>query len=140
MKTKILSAALLASAVLGVGALAPSAASAVTAGNYMAGGIQPICLVADGTWYGEVFPGWHGTWGTGPTKDDAFVLHGNYAAGGGAFGTGNDAMVIQGQTVDWTEWRDDESFQNFIDSSFTRIKGKCTPPAARANPHPNPMD
>ena len=135
MKTKILSAALLASSVLAMGAFASSATAAAAPGNYNAGGIQPICLLANGTWYGEAFSGWGGTWGPGPTTEDATILHGNYASG-----AGNDSMNIKGRSVDWTEWQDDESYQAFLDTTFTKIRGACTPPVASAGHHQHPMD
>lgn len=135
MKSRILTVALFASSALAVGAFASSATAAVGPGNYSVGGGQQICLVSDGTWYGETYSGWGGMWGAGPTKEDATLLHGNYASG-----AGNDAMVIRGKTVDWTEWQDDESYQSFLDTTFTKIKGPCSPPAARANVHHNPTD
>ncbi len=137
MKTKILGAALIASAALAAGALAPSAASASLApGNYEVAGIQQICLVAGGTWYGETFGPWGGNWFAGPTRDDGTIIFGNYASG-----AGNDSMVVKGHSsVDWTEWQDNLSFQNFVDGTFAKIPGACTPPAARINRTHNPQD
>ena len=133
MKTALFTSALVMASAL---ALAPMAqAKTLRPGNYNLAGIQQICLVKGGTWYGESFPSWGGTWGAGPTKDDATIMHGNYSSG-----AGNDSMVLAGGGVDWTEWSDDESFQNFIDSTVTRIPGNCTAPAARATIKKNPMD
>ena len=38
------------------------AAKAPSQGDYSIGGLQSICIVADGTWYGETFPAWGGRW------------------------------------------------------------------------------
>ena len=137
MKTKILGAALIASAALAAGALAPSAASAsLAAGNYEVDGIQQICLVSDGTWYGETFHAWGGHWLAGPTRDDGTLIFGNYNSG-----AGNDSMVVEGtRSVDWTEWSDDGTFGTFIDGTFAKIRGPCTPPAAGINRTRNPQD
>jgi hypothetical protein len=133
MKTALFTSALVMASAL---ALAPMAqAKTLKPGNYNFAGLQQICLVSGGTWYGETYPSWSGTWGAGPTKEDATIMHGNYNSG-----AGNDSMVVTGGSVDWTEWSDDESFQNFIDSTVSRIPGKCTAPDARATTKKNPMD
>ena len=134
MNTKIMTSMLAASAIAML-ALAPAAqAKTLKPGNYNLAGIQQICLVSGGTWYGETYPSWGGTWGAGPTKEDATVLSGNYNSG-----AGNDAMIVTGSGVDWTEWNDGSAFQ-FIDSTITRIPGKCSAPDARATTHKSPMD
>lgn len=134
MNTKIMTSMLAASAIAML-ALAPAAqAKTLKPGNYNLAGIQQICLVSGGTWYGETYPSWGGTWGAGPTKEDATVLSGNYNSY-----AGNDAMIVTGSGVDWTEWNDGSAFQ-FIDSTITRIPGKCSAPDARATTHKSPMD
>ena len=137
MKIKTLTKAVLISSVLGAGAFAASSASAagLTPGNYLASSIQNICLLADHTWYGEDFAGWTGVWRKGPTKEDKNILYGNYHNGGG-----NDAMVVAKGNVDWTEWRDHESFHTFLDGTFVRTGDTCTPPPAVASARQNPMD
>lgn len=135
MKTKILASAFAVSA-LALAALAPSAQAAVlNPGNYSIGGIQSICLVSDGSWYGETFSGWGGFYQAGPTRDDATVLEGTYNSG-----AGEDSMILTKKSVDWTEFHSDRTFIAFIDGTVTKIKGKCSPPAAQANSHKNPMD
>lgn len=135
MKSTIGKAAVIASSALALAALAPSAQAALSPGNYSVAGIQNICLVSDGTWYGENFPSWGGGWEAGPTKDDATVLWGTYNSG-----AGEDTMVFTRSAVDWTEFHNDRTFVNFIDGAVTRIHGKCTPPAASATTRKNPMD
>ncbi len=134
MNTKIMTSMLAMSAIAAL-AFAPAAqAKTLKPGNYNLAGIQQICLVSGGTWYGETYPSWGGTWGAGPTKEDATVLSGNYNSG-----AGNDSMIVTGSGVDWTEWNDGSAFL-FIDSTITRIPGKCTAPDARATTRKNPMD
>ena len=132
MKTALFTSALVMAAVM---ALAPAAqAKALKPGNYNLAGLQQICLVSGGTWYGETYPSWSGTWGAGPTREDATLLSGNYNGG-----AGNDSMIVTGSNVDWTEWNDASAFI-FIVSTITRIAGKCTAPDARATTKKHPMD
>ena len=132
MKTALFTSALVMAAVM---ALAPAAqAKALKPGNYNLAGLQQICLVSGGTWYGETYPSWSGTWGAGPTREDATLLSGNYNGG-----AGNDSMIVTGSNVDWTEWNDASAFI-FIDSTITRIAGKGTAPDARATTKKHPMD
>lgn len=135
MTSRILKAAI-AAGVLGAGALGASSASAsLTPGQYNLAGIQTICVVAGGTWYGETFSGWSGKWFVGPVSEDGYYLQGNYGSG-----VGNDSITVGRRSIDWSEWRDDGSFNNFVDGALTRVKGACTPPASRANLHKNPLD
>jgi hypothetical protein len=136
MKSALAASALPMFSALAVIAAAPSAqAKTLSPGDYNLGGVQRICLVRGGAWYGESFAGWSGTWGAGPNTEDGTVIHGNYNGG-----AGNDAMVLTGGLVDWTEWKDDESFQKFIDTTMVRLRGKCVAPATKANSRENPMD
>jgi hypothetical protein len=138
MKTKILTGTLLMSSALAMAALAPATASARTLrpGDYSLGGIQSICLKKNGTWYGESFGPWSGQWKAGPTREDSTLIYGNYASG-----AGNDTLVVSGGgSTDWNEWRDDLSFQNFLEITVTRTSGTCSAPAARVTTHKNPMD
>ena len=135
MNRKTLAAALTASVAVATMALAPSAQASLSPGNYNVAGIQQICLVSDGTWYGETFSGWGGRWFAGPTRDDGTLIFGNYSGG-----LGNDSMVVGGHNLDWTEWQDDQSFQTFLDTTITKIKGACSPPAAKVNIRKHPMD
>ncbi|MBA3812663.1 MAG: hypothetical protein H0X27_13670 [Caulobacteraceae bacterium] len=139
MKSTVIRSALLAASILGVAALSPAAASAkgLHRGLWDVGGIQQICLVSDGTWYSTTFSGWSGAWGPGTTREDRFLVYGNYAAG-----AGNDSMVLGGQNkADWTEWRDDLSFQNFLDDvQWTFVQKRCGPPAIQSRSgHKNPI-
>ena len=135
MNIKLLTSTLVAS-VLAMGALATSAnAWGLAPGNYEIAGIQQICIVADGSWYGETFPSWGGFWQVGPTSEDATVLEGTYNSG-----AGEDAMVLTPKAVDWTEFHNDRTFVAFVDSTVSRIPGKCSAPAARATTRKNPAD
>ncbi len=139
MKAKTLGAALLLSSTLAAAALAASpalAAGALAPGNYSLGGIQPICLVRDGTWYGERFAGWGGRWSAGPVSEDATLIYGTYNRG-----FGNDTMVVGSQgALDWTEFLDNGRLVKFIDSKVTRIRGACSRPAVSVSPQANPTD
>ena len=61
------------------------------------------------------------------------MLFGNYASG-----VGNDVIealggAATGGASDWTEWRDDLSFQTFLDDvTWSFVKTVCDPPAAVA--------
>lgn len=142
MKKNILSAALLVSSALAVGALAPTVASAypLKPGNYEIGGVQQVCLVSDGTWYGETMANWGGNWFRGPTSEDGTLIFGHYDTG-----AGSDSIVVSKGTADWMEWDTNTGAQVFFDSikvtSITGVPGKCTPPATKVTPgHHNPMD
>jgi len=135
MKSKLFTTALAVSSALTLATLAPSAQAALKPGNYNIAGIQQICLVSDGSWYGETFPSWGGFWMAGPTKDDGTVLEGTYNSG-----AGEDSMVLTSKSVDWTEFHNDRTFVAFIDSTVARIPGKCSAPATRATTKKNPMD
>jgi hypothetical protein len=85
-------------------------------GQWNLGGIQEICLVAGGTWYGTTFASWGGEWTYDGTQT---VIFGNYDSGGG-----NDSILVDTHPV-WTEWRDDLSY-TFVDSiTITHVKKKC---------------
>ncbi|MEO8927565.1 MAG: hypothetical protein ABI306_10435 [Caulobacteraceae bacterium] len=133
MNSKILGARLLISSALAVGALTPLSASAtLRPGNYVIAGVQPICLIRGGTWYGESYA-FNGRWIAGPTGQTA--IFGNYNTG-----AGNDSMVVTVGAVLWTEWSDDLSYQNIVTGTVTRISGRCTIPAVAKPGHRNPMD
>jgi hypothetical protein len=106
----------------------------LAAGSYELDGVHAICLVADGTWYGEDFHGWGGDWMVGSNGQTA--IFGNYASG-----AGNDSMVVRKGVVQWSEWSDGLTSQAFLRGPFTALSGKCAPPA-KSNPpgHLNPMD
>ena len=131
MKSKVLHAALLAASVLAAGALAPSAASAsgLKVGEWSVGGIQHICLVADGTWYSTTFSTWSGHWELVGLGDDKSIVYGNYTVG--SPGVGNDSFVVgKGNLSDWTEWHDFTVKVGFLDDTlWTFISKKCGPPA-----------
>jgi hypothetical protein len=130
MKSKLLTAAILASSALAVGAFGSSAsAHSLSPGSYLVDGIQDICIVSGGTWYGEDFAAWGGVViGTN--------VFGNYAAG-----AGNDSMVVKHGNVNWTEWRDDLSLTTVLKGTFVKTSTTCTPPpTTRSTTHKNPMD
>ena len=135
MTFKILKAAALVSSALALAALAPSAASALALkpGHYMIAGIQPICIVNGGTWYGEAYP-FGGNWSEGPSGQT--VIFGNYNGG-----AGNDSMITTRKAVQWTEWSDGLAFQTFVTGSVVRLTGHCAAPATLSPPkHKNPTD
>ena len=132
MKKVLLTSALVMASALALTSMAQ--AKSLKPGNYNFAGLQQICLVSGGTWYGETYPSWSGTWGAGPTKEDATLLSGTYNNG-----AGNDSMIVTGSNVDWTEWNDGGAF-NFIDSTISWIPGKCTAPDARVTTKTRPMD
>lgn len=121
---------------IALAALAPMFASAaIGPGQYNLAGIQQICLVSGGTWYGTTFSAWGGGWQqiTIGTKVHTHI-YGNYAGG-----VGNDSIALKGSKGSWTEWRDDLSFQivlNPVTLSF--VKTICDPPAAQAAGSGNP--
>ena len=139
MKKNILSAALLVSSALAVGALAPSAAAAfgLRPGSYSLGGMENVCLAPGGTWYSETFAGSSGNWFVGPTAEDATLIFGHYASG-----TGSDSLVVTRGTADWMEWDSSTGAQVFMDGiKVAATPGKCTPPATKVTPgHHNPLD
>jgi hypothetical protein len=141
MKKNILSAVLLASSALAVGTLVPSVSAAsgggLRPGNYEIGGIQQVCLVGDGTWYGETFANWGGNWFAGPTTEDGTLIFGHSDAG-----ASSDSLVVSKGTADWMEWDTNTAFQEFLDNASVKgIPGKCTPPATKApSGHHHPMD
>ena len=115
---------------IAIAAMAPMfALAAIGPGQYSVGGIQQICLVSGGTWYGTTFSGWGGAWQqvTVGTKLHTHI-YGNYAAG-----AGNDSIAVKGAVGSWTEWRDDLSFQTVINPvKLTKVKTACDPPALAA--------
>ena len=115
-------------------AVAPMFAHAVPPGQYSLGGIQQICLLDDGRWYGTTFSNWGGAYAV---KDRKTFIYGNYAQG-----VGNDSMDFYGNFRGaWTEWRDDLSFQNIDSVMLTFVKTDCDPPpAATETRDRNPAD
>jgi hypothetical protein len=111
-------------------------AAAPTPGEYSIGGVQQICLVGDGTWYGTTFSGWGGQWSNAGAKTYIF---GNYASG-----SGNDAMFLKnGRSKGvWQEWRDDLSFSLVQTGvSMDKVSSSCAPPAAQSQRGAaNPME
>jgi hypothetical protein len=144
MKKNILSAALLVSSALAMGALASSATAApgfgLKPGNYDLGGMQQVCLRDDRTWYSETFAAWGGNWFVGPSAEDGTLIFGHYDTG-----AGSDSIVVSKGTADWMEWDTNTGSQVFFDgikvTSIKGVPGKCTPPATKVTPgHHNPMD
>lgn len=122
----LLSSSMIVGLALGGGAMA----GVLNPGQYSLGGFQQICVTGT-SWYGTTFSAWGGSY----TFDGTItVLYGNYAAG-----AGNDNIHVAGNLAnagkaDWTEWRDDLSFQNFLDDiKVSFVKTICDPPAAAVN-------
>lgn len=144
MKSTVVRSALMAASIFALGALAPAAASAksLKPGLWDVGGIQQICLVADGTWYGTTFPTWNGHWNAGAGVEDQNLVYGNYTFSD-IPGVGNDSMVIDKQNLaDWTEWNDYTVQVGFDDDvQWTFIQKSCPPPASQnRSGHKNPLD
>jgi hypothetical protein len=115
---------------IAIAAMAPMfAMAAIGPGQYSVAGIQQICLVSGGTWYGTTFSGWGGAWQQVTVAGKVHThIYGNYAAG-----VGNDSMVFKGKNGSWTEWRDDLSFQTvFNPTTIAFVKAVCDPPALAA--------
>ncbi len=114
-----------------IAALGPLAAmAAIGPGQYSVAGIQQICLVSGGTWYGTTFSGWGGAWQQVLVGSKLYThIYGNYAGG-----VGNDSMVFKGASKgNWTEWRDDLSFQTVLNPvTISFVKPVCDPPALKA--------
>jgi hypothetical protein len=115
-------------------AVTPMFAHALAPGQYDVGGIQQICLLDDGTWYGTTFSNWGGAW---QEKGRKTFIYGNYAAG-----VGNDSMDFYGNFRGaWTEWRDNLSYQIVDSVVLTFVKTDCDPPPAAIEARDsNPMD
>ena len=110
---------------IAIAAMTPLLANALPPGQYEVGGVQQICLVDDGTWYGTTFANWGGTY---VVKGSKTFLIGNYRSG-----RGNDAMdFYEDGHGPWSEWRDNLSYQNISPSKITFTKEACDPPAAAA--------
>ena len=122
---------------IAVAAMSPMLAMAIGPGQWSVAGIQQICLVGGGTWYGTTFSGWGGGWQQVVVGSKTYThIYGNYASG-----AGNDSMVFKGGSKgNWTEWRDDLSFQTVINpTTIAFVKTSCDPPAnatkgGKANP------
>ena len=120
---------------------APAAAKGINPGEYeITGGYPYICLKSDGTWYGVSF-NISGRWINDPSSlHDKAVIFGNYAVNGSGSGYGNDTMTIihtgDGLAVDWYDWYDDLSYQNFFGADgFVLVKRTCDAPFTGQNTH-----
>jgi hypothetical protein len=96
--------------------------------------LQTICIKDNNTWYGTTFPNWGGDILVLRGRQTIFeAIFGNYLSG---FGNSSFAVIRTtraGATADWTEWRDDLSFKNFLPSvQLIFQKTKCDPPATGA--------
>lgn len=114
-------------------------ADGIKPGQYQVGP-QHICLVADGTWYGTTF-NFNGHWTNVLNfKATKAIIYGNYGVNSQVYGYGNDSMTVLkvGSLlgVNWTDWYDDFSYQNYLyGTSFTKDKSKCDPPFTDQNTH-----
>lgn len=131
MKLRTLSISLLATTAL-VSAV-DSANAKTKPGLYEIDGIQEICLQAAGTWYSPTFSGWGGYWEivTGG-KFAKTELHGNYASG-----AGNDSILVKGKTASWNEWRDSETYMNYLDPVTFSLIGTCSAASWHKPAHAN---
>jgi hypothetical protein len=119
--------------VAAAAAAVPMFANALPPGQYDIAGIQQICLVGDGTWYGTTFPAWGGHYEMRYPKT---FIYGNYAGG-----AGNDSMVFYGNhRGPWTEWRDDFSWEAVsVNLLITFVKPDCDPPPFATESDGNPL-
>jgi hypothetical protein len=119
--------------IVAAASVAPMLAHALEPGQYEVGGIQQICLVDDGSWYGTSFPNWGGVY---QVRGKMTFIYGNYAKG-----KGNDSMDFDAKMLGaWTEWRDNFSYQNVSAAMLTFVKTDCDPPpAAVESSTGNPM-
>jgi len=100
--------------------------AALGPGQYDISGIQQICLLDNGSWYGTTFPNWGGAYYTSRGKT---FIYGNYADG-----VGNDSMdFYPNNHGPWTEWRDDLSHQIVEGVTARFVKADCDPPGAAVN-------
>ena len=129
-------------AAIGLLSLSSIAAEAkgLSPGQYSLGGLQSICLVGNGTWYGVTFGSWGGRWTVrtlGGVKTT--FIYGNYASN-----VGNDSIIALGvANSKWTEWRDNFTFTNIINNLvITKQSNLCGPPAPakEASAGMNPME
>jgi hypothetical protein len=120
-------------------AVAAGSAMAVglTPGQFSVGGIQQICVKRDGTWYGTTFT-FNGHWKNVANNGDIAALWGNYQSGGAYYGYYNDTITVKkGPVIDWYDYNDDNSYSVFLGAdSWSKVKTRCDPPAAKANVHP----
>jgi hypothetical protein len=103
-------------------------------GQYDVGGLQQICLVGDGTWYGTTYSAWGGHY---LVKGLKTYIFGNFWSG-----AGNDSIVVYGNNRGpWTEWTDDLSFQNVLQNQLvTFVKSACDAPALMETGGKRPQD
>ena len=122
----LMAAAAIAAPVFAQAGLAPA--------QYDIGGLQQICLVSDGTWYGTTYSAWGGR----------YVVRGlkPYIFGNCWSGDGNDSIVVYGNNRGpWTEWSDDLSFENVLQNQLvTFVKYSCDAPALMENGGKRPQD
>jgi hypothetical protein len=110
------------------------AQAGLAAGQYDVGGLQQICLVGDGTWYGTTYSAWGGRY---IVKGDKTYIFGNFWSG-----DGNDSIVVFGNSRGpWTEWTDDLSYQTVLQNQLvTFVKYACDAPALTENGGKRPQD
>jgi hypothetical protein len=119
---------LLAGVVAAVTIGGPASAGDLRPGQYSLGGVQRICLKADGAWYGVTFA-FAGRW-----RNDtaAAPLWGGYqSAAGNRF---HDTVNVANGAADWYEWSEGGRYSQLLPAvSFRRLGPSC-PPAATVLP------
>ena len=126
---------LLVSAAIALAAGGSAMAGGLKPGQYGLGGIQRICLAADGSWYGVTFP-FKGHWRDTPGADDSAPIWGAYATIGGEPGRYHDTINVSNATADWYEWNDAGSYSLLLAQvPFARLKSRCDAPAAGVARH-----
>ncbi|MDQ2859516.1 MAG: hypothetical protein M3T55_02065 [Pseudomonadota bacterium] len=120
---------LLVSAAAALAACGSAMAGGLKPGQYSLGGIQQICLAADGAWYGVSFP-FQGHWRNAPAADDSAPIWGAYD--GGKAGRFHDTINVSNAAADWYEWNEDGSYSTMLPGlEFTRVKATCDAAAAK---------
>ncbi len=92
-------------------------------------GIQDICFLSNGTWFGTTFPAWSGHWfqkgNSAAGNGDHVSMTGNYASNVGNDGFQIDFQDVNAMSGTWSEWRDNFVFLAWVRVSFARLKGTC---------------
>ncbi len=101
--------------------------------NLTKGQTQEICFVADGTWYGTMFPNWGGKWfqkgNNAAGNGDRVRLVGNWADGAGNDSAELDFVNRRLMTGPWSEWTDAGSgCCTFWRVQARRLRKRCPKP------------
>jgi len=115
-----------------------SAANSVDPGQHTISGVQNLCLVQDGTWYGTTF-NFSGRWTREESLHFLAQLWGNYTVHdtSGAHKANTTLTIIDsGVTgLNWHDWFDDGTYGTFLFNVIDFVKKKCDPPFQGQNGH-----